>query len=233
VGRALCEALAGRGAALLLLASDARDLDALAAHLRLVYGADVQTAVIDAADPAACVDRIAGIAAQFGAIDSLYFPIGASRRDDRGLLDASESMNLLNTNLSIVIGLTAHFLPRMLELPRARIVGFGSVAAVRGRKSNIVYSVAKRGLESYFESLRHLTAGSGVLVQLFRLGYVESQQSFGQRLLFPVVTSKQVADYVLANSDNDVGSSFFPRFWSLIALALSWVPWPVYKKLDF
>lgn len=233
VGRALCEALAQRGAALMLVASDARDLDALAAHLRLVYRVEVQTVAADAVRVAECVEQVGKAAAAFGAIDSLYFPIGASRAEDRGLLGMEQASAILNSNLTVVIGLTSRFLPQLLELPQARIVGFSSIAAIRGRKANVVYSAAKRGLESYFESLRHLTAATGVRVQLYRLGYVATQQSFGQRLLFPSVTPQQVAQEVVRKLDKDIGKVFFPRYWALIALAVSWVPWPIYKKLDF
>ena len=233
VGRALCEALAQRGAALLLVASDARDLDALAAHLRLVYRAEVETVAVDATRVAECIEEVGRTAASFGVIDSLFFPIGASRRDDHGLLGLEQADAILNSNLAVVIGLTSRFLPKLLALPQARIVGFSSIAAIRGRKSNVVYSAAKRGLESYFESLRHLTAATGVRIQLYRLGYVATQQSFGQRLLFPVVTPRQVAQEVLRNHDKDIGKRFFPRYWALIALAVSWLPWPIYKKLDF
>lgn len=233
VGRALCEALGARGAALMLVASDARDLDALAAHLRLVYRVEVHTVAADATRVTECVETVGKAAAAFGAIDSLYFPIGASRADDRGLLGMEQVSAILNSNLTVVIGLTSRFLPQMLELPQARIVGFSSIAAIRGRKANVVYSAAKRGLESYFESLRHLTAATGVRVQLYRLGYVATQQSFGQRLLFPIVTPQQVAQEVLRNNAKDIGKRFFPRYWALIALAVSWLPWPIYKKLDF
>jgi short-subunit dehydrogenase len=233
VGRALCEALGARGAALLLVASDVRDLDALAAHLRLVYRVEVQTVVADARCVGECVEQVGKAAAVFGVIDSLYFPIGASHAEDRGLLGIERASAILNTNLTVVIGLVTHFLPHLLTQQRTRIVGFGSIAAIRGRKTNVVYSAAKRGLESYFESLRHLTANTGMRVQFYRLGYVATQQSFGQRLLFPTVTPQQVAKKVLCNIDKDMGKIFFPRYWALIALAVSWVPWPIYKKLDF
>ncbi|EIG62345.1 SDR family oxidoreductase [Bradyrhizobium sp. WSM1253] len=233
VGRALSEALAARGTALLLVASDAQDLDALAAHLRLVHGVEVRTVVTDASVPPVCVDQIAAAASEFGEINGLYFPIGASRRDDLGLLNTQDTLRIVNSNLTVVMAITAHFLPRLLRQKHARIVGFGSIAAVRGRKANVVYSAAKRGLESYFESLRHLTVGSGVLVQFFRLGYVETQQSFGQRLLFPVVSPARVASYVVANTHNDLGARFFPRFWAGVAFAIHRLPWSIFKKLSF
>ncbi|TAI65241.1 SDR family NAD(P)-dependent oxidoreductase [Bradyrhizobium sp. Leo170] len=233
VGRALSEALAANRKRLLLAASDAEDLNALARHLRLVYGATVVTVAADARDPDAFAERISAAAAEIDDIDELYFPIGFSRRDDGAQLDADASLAILNSNLTVVTAVTARFLPGLLRRPKARIVGFGSIAAVRGRKANVIYSAAKRGLESYFESLRHLTAGAGVIVQLYRLGYIETQQSFGQRLLFPVVTPEQVARYVSATEGRDFGACFFPRFWWLIALAVAWLPWRIYKKLDF
>ena len=233
VGRSLSEALAAKRKSLLLAASDAEDLDALAAHLRLVYGASVVTVAADARDPGAFAERISAAAAEVNDIDELYFPIGLSRRDDKAQLDADASLAILHSNLTVVVAVIARFLPSLLRRPKARIVGFGSIATARGRKSNVIYSAAKRGLESYFESLRHLTAGTGVVVQLYRLGYIETQQSFGQRLLLPVVTPEQVARHISATEGRDFGACFFPRFWWLIALTVAWLPWRIYKKLDF
>ena len=233
VGRSLSEVFAARGDALLLVASDARDLDALAAHLRLVHEVEVKTVQADANELAGCLDKVCEAAESFGSIDSLYFPIGASRPDDRGLMDLEHASAILNSNFTIVVALTARLLPMLLKQPKAQIVGFGSIASVRGRGSNVVYSAAKRGLESHFESLRHLTAKTNVRVQFYQLGYVATQQSFGQRLMFPPVTPRHVAEKVLRNVGRDIGRQFLPRYWTLIALALRWLPWSVYKKLDF
>lgn len=233
VGRALCETLSARGVPLLVVSSDMRDLEALAEHLRLVYRADVKIVAADAADVTEFVDAVDKVAAESDGIDSLYFPIGASHAEDRGLLSGKQATAIISTNLTVVIAITARFLPRLMALPRARIVGFGSIAAIRGRSSNVAYSAAKRGLESYFESLRHIAADSGLTVQFYRLGYVATQQSFGQRLLLPVVTPQQVAREVVRNMDRDIGRTSFPRYWSLVALAVYWMPWAIYKKLNF
>lgn len=233
VGRALCEALAQKGVALCMVASDKRDLDALAAHLRLLHRIEVQVVAVDAVNDVACVDVVMNALADFGRPDSLYFPIGVSRADDRGNLKMEEANDIFSTNLGVVIGLVTRLLPQLILQPSARIVGFGSIAAIRGRRSNIVYAAAKRALESYFESLRHLTAKTGVRVQLYKLGYVATQQSFGQRLLFPAITPQQVALRVLQDSNRDIGAVFFPAYWRVIALAVSYLPWRFYRELDF
>lgn len=233
VGRALSEALAARGDALLLVASDFRDLEAEAAHLRLVYGVQVETVAADASCPQECLDRIIRVIGTFGAIEGLFFPIGVSRSDDRATLSFEESRRLFDANLLIVVGVVGHLLPLLLASNRGDIVGFGSVAAIRGRRANIVYAAAKRGLESYFESLRHLTARTGVCVQFYRLGYVATQQSFGRRLLFPPATPQSIAEVVVRNLGRDRGLTYFPRYWSIIAKIVSVLPWSIFKRLDF
>lgn len=233
VGRALCEALSKKGIPLLIMARDARDLDALAAHLQLVYNADIQTIAADASRVRECIDLVGKAASTLGDIDSLYFPIGTSSTEDLGSLSIKQTDDILNTNLVVIIGLISYFLPHLLRFKSANIVGFGSIAAIRGRKVNVVYSVAKRGLESYFESLRHLTASSGVRIQFYRLGYAETQQSFGKRLLFPAVTPQKVAHEVLKNLGKDIGKRSYPRYWLLIAFVLMVLPWRIFKKLNF
>jgi short-subunit dehydrogenase len=225
--------LARQGESLLLVASDRRDLEALAAHLRLVYLVKVGIVAISTDDIPTCAKEVQNAALEFGEIGGLFFPIGASSADDQGLTELKKAGDILRSNLEVVIALTSVFLPKMLMQKSANIVGFGSIASIRGRNMNVVYSAAKRGLESYFESLRYITANSNVRIQFYKLGYVDTQQSFGQRLLFPVVTPQAVAYKVVGNLGCDLGGRFYPRYWGAIALAMALTPWHLYKKVRF
>jgi short-subunit dehydrogenase len=233
VGRALTEALAARGHAMLLVASDERDLEAQSAHLHLAHGVHVETVAADAGRPLECIERIHRAAGAFGAIDAVFFPIGESSGNDDGSLSLEQARRLLDVNLFVVVGLIARLLPLLIAAEQANIVGFGSVAAIRGRGANVVYSAAKRGLESYFESLRCLTARSRVRTQFYRLGYVATQQSFGHRLLFPPATPRSIAEAVLDNLGSDRGIVHLPRYWSVIACVVRSMPWSIFKRLDF
>ena len=232
VGRALSEALAQRGSALLLVASDARDLDRQASHLRTMYGVPVETVAADAADPENFLHSIITAAETFGEIQGLFFPIGFSNNDDRGTLSLCELQRLTNVNLLIVMAVVSYFLPRLQKAGHGHIVGFGSVAAVRGRSSNVAYAAAKRGLASYFESLRHITAHSKVRVQFYQLGYVATQQSFGRRLRFSPKNPEDIAATVIRNLDRDQSMRFLPRYWGLIARVLSALPWRIFRRIN-
>jgi len=82
LGRALATELAARGHALLLVASDRRDLDALGASLNLAHGIAVRALALDLgreADPGA---RIVSALDGMPPASALLLPIGQSREDD-------------------------------------------------------------------------------------------------------------------------------------------------------
>ena len=233
VGRALSEMLAARGDDLLLVASDIRDLEPLASHLRLIYGIQVAIVAADAGDLDEFLGKILSAADRFGAVQGMFFPIGTSLDADVGTLSLDEMRRIITTNLLAVIAVADHFLPRLLAENYGCIVGFGSIAAVRGRRANVAYAAAKRGLVSYFESLRHITAKSKVRVQLYQLGYVATQRTYGRKLLFPPAQPAKIAKVVVQNLDRDIGTRYLPRYWALVTWIVSVLPWVIFKRLNF
>ncbi|CAO3383411.1 SDR family NAD(P)-dependent oxidoreductase [Azospirillum argentinense] len=238
LGRALGRALARHGHRnLVLVARDTQDLDAEAAHLRMVYGCTVRTVVADAADPQAMATAIRSAIPADDPVRHALFPIGASRNDDDGRMGTAALQGLVATNLTSVMATVQSCLPDLVAAGNhsgsADIVGFGSIAALRGRGANMAYAAAKRGLESYFESLRHKLAPSGVRVQFYRLGYLDTQQAFGKKLLFPVASPDAIAETVARNLGRDLGTVTLPAFWRLVGLLVRALPWPLYKRAAF
>ena len=233
LGRALSEALAAKGHNLMLVAQDIRDLEAQAASLRLKYGTHTAAVAADAANPGQMLEALSAAAEHFEPVDGLFFPAGYAHDEDRGLLNAYEIRKILDINLVSVMAVVGAFLPTLLLASEAHIVGFGSIAAVRGRGANIVYAAAKRALASYFESLRHGYSDSRVRVQFYQLGYLATQQTFGRKLLLPCASPKRVAEHVVKNLGRDIGSEFMPGYWRLVAGLIRVLPWHIYKKLDF
>lgn len=231
LGRALARELAARSENLVLVARDAGDLAAEAAHLRTVYGVAVEWMALDAIDPGA-MEKLAGLPGA-AAIRSLFFPVGMGIEDDDGLLPPAAIAALVSTNLTSVMTTISVFLPGLLAANVGNIVGIGSVAALRGRSRNVAYAAAKRGLESYFESLRHRTATTGVRVQFYRLGYLDTQMSFGRRFALPKASAQTVARTIVRNLGKDVGCMPLPAFWRPIGWVLRALPWRIYRRLNF
>jgi short-subunit dehydrogenase len=152
--------------------------------------------------------------------------------NDDCLLPETETTALINANLTTIAAVVSLFLPAMLSGEPGNIVGFGSVAALRGRGTNVAYAAAKRGLESYFESLRFRTSFTQVHVQFYRLGYVDTHLTYGRRLLpLPMTSPQAVAKCVVRNVNCDVRAKFVPSFWWGIALLLRLLPWAIFRRV--
>ena len=121
---------------------------------------------------------------------------------------------------------------RSLLEARGVVVGFGSVAAVRGRSRNMVYAAAKRGLQGFFESLRHRHSGQGLRVQFHRLGFLRSNLTHGMRLPLPAAEPAQVASQVVANLEKASFDRHAPRWWALVAFIITHLPWFVFRRMD-
>jgi short-subunit dehydrogenase len=230
LGRALANELAARGYSLLLVASDRRDLDALGASLNLAHGVAVRALGFDLsreADPGA---RIAGALDGMPPATALLLPIGQSRDDDDFSLDAAAIGQLLATNLHAPLAIVHALLPRLVET-RGTVVLFGSIAAARGRGRNVVYAGAKRALVSLHESLRQRYRSRELSVQLYELGFMATNLTFGMRLPLPAIAPERVARIVVRGLGRGSSRRFVPRWWALVALIVRAMPWFVYRKM--
>jgi len=233
LGRALAVELASRGRPLLLVASDARDLAALAGDLSLRFGVQVATLAHDGADAAGLALALRTAVAALPPVDALLLPIGVVDDDDTPLLPLDRVRRLLDVNLLAVVAAVSELLPGLLARGGGVVVGFGSVAAARGRSRNAVYAAAKRALGSYFESLRHFAAPAGVCVTYYVLGYLDTRLAFGRRLLLPKAAPSTVARRICRRLGADGGVHYLPRFWYPLVLVLEALPHAVFRRLDF
>jgi short-subunit dehydrogenase len=230
LGRALALELARAGHPLLLVASDRRDLAAEAADLSLRFSVPVAIAAIDlasCADPAA---QLRPLLDSLPPLNALLLPVGMSRSDDDASLATPAIGPLLAINLHAPLSLIHGLLPQLLE-SRGVVVGFGSIAAARGRSRNRVYAAAKRGLESCFESLRHGHRPQELRVQFYRLGFLRSNLTFGMRLPLPMAEPADLARSVVARLRRGSFCVHQPRWWGLVRFILRCLPWPVFRRL--
>jgi short-subunit dehydrogenase len=231
LGRALAGELAAAGHDLVVVSSDPRDLEALASDLRIRHGVRVVAVPFDLGAEPSSLERLFEAVADLGSPDALLLPVGWTAERDDAALDPSRAERLVRTNFLSVAAVVGRFLPDMQRRPRASVVGFGSVAAARGRGANVFYAASKRALETYFESLRHACAGTPVRVSFYVLGYLETNLAFGRRTLLPRADPKRLAARVVRDLGRREGVLYHPRAWRLVVAALPFVPFSVYRRL--
>ena len=161
----------------------------------------------------------------------MILPIGFNDPNDVPGIDDESFFKLINTNFTSVCLFINHFLPILKKLPDTTIIGFGSIAAIRGRTLNATYAASKRALESYFQSLRHFAVNSSLTIQFYVIGYIDTNLSFGVDMtLFKPAQVDRLADIVFNNRLQDFGTTFYPKYWKIIKILLPIVPWSVFKK---
>lgn len=233
LGRALAERLAAAAYDLVIVSSDERDVAALASDLRIRFGVRVAALGLDLGSATPDLDRIEAAVADLGGADTLLFPIGWTPLGDDGCLDAARAERVMRTNFLSVVAVVSQFLPALRQAPRAVIVGFGSVAAVRGRGANVVYAASKRALKTYFEGLRHACVGTPVRVKFYVLGYLDTNLAFGRKTLLPRANPDRLATRLVRDLHRGGDVVYYPSIWRSLGAVLPLVPWFVFKRFRF
>ena len=149
IGHAIATALAGRGAALVLM-DKAADVGAIAASLP---GSGHLGYAVDLLDRALAADTVAEIASRFGRIDILVNNAGIAR------LGPAETVPEADWDLTLAVNLKAPFMMsqlvgrRMLERGYGRIVNIASQAAVVALEEHVAYCASKAAIVSMTRTL--------------------------------------------------------------------------------
>jgi short-subunit dehydrogenase len=232
LGRALAERLAQDKHELLLIGRDQRDLHAIAADLSQRFGAETKVLAADVGQPDAVSEGLNAVLAGWTPIDGLLFPIGSASDEDTIDLPQKQVHEIVSTNFLSIVAVIKLLLPYLTGNGRGVIVGFGSVAAARGRSYNIGYSAAKRALQSYFESLRHSVSERGIRVQFYIPGFLDTNLAYGVRTPLPKAKAHRLADTVVRHLGKDVGVRYFPAWWRPLCVALKLTPWWLMRRLS-
>ena len=232
VGREIATALAAKGHSLFITGKDIEDVEACAKDLRLRYGVEVLGLAIDASNSTIFIRELGAAAATFGEINYLFLTIGASSEEDTGDMQIEKANEILSSNFLAIIMAIQIFRSYFSKSEPAGVIGFSSVAAIRGRNKNVIYAASKRALESYFESLKLISQGTNFSVQIYRLGFIDTYQAYGQRLPLPKANPRKVAKITIRRLDTVSRIFYYPRYWQLVAVVVKIIPLRIFKKMN-
>ena len=231
LGRAIAKKIASEKQDLIIISSDLRDTKALASDLEIRYGVKVIPLQMSLSKLPTTFKEVDKSLEKLSPLTGLILPIGFNDPNDVPGIDDESFFKLINTNFTSVCLFINHFLPILKKLPDTTIIGFGSIAAIRGRTLNATYAASKHALESYFQSLRHFAVNSSLTIQFYVIGYIDTNLSFGVDMtLFTPAQVDRLADIVFNNRLQDFGTTFYPKYWKIIKILLPLVPWSIFKK---
>jgi len=165
LGRAMAQALAGRGAKLILSGRKAEPLATLAAELP---GDGHRTVPADLAEPGAAEQ----LAADAGAVDVLVANAGLPGTGRLGDFSTGELTGALRVNLEAPILLARALEPAMLERGSGHMVFISSLSGKSATPLSSIYNATKFGLRGFALGLRADLDPQGVGVSLVSPGTI-------------------------------------------------------------
>ena len=232
IGQALAARFYQEGYRLALVARRTSELEAWATAHALdaarfrIYGADVADADSIVAAGAACI-------AQQGVPDVVIANAGISIG-----MDTAERRDLdvmARTFATNNLGLAATFHPfvaAMAARGSGRLVGIGSVAAIRGLPGHGAYCASKAGVVAYCESLRGEMRASGVKVVTLCPGYVDTPLTQGNRYGMPFLLQPEAfADRAFRAIEAGTSYCVIPWQMGVVAKLMRMLPNPVFDRV--
>jgi NAD(P)-dependent dehydrogenase (short-subunit alcohol dehydrogenase family) len=173
IGRALCEALAQRGAFVVVTDVDGEGA-ATVARAITARGGRASTSALDVRDAAAFEAIVAATAAQHGGLDYLFNNAGLAVLGEERDVSLDDWKRVLDVDLlGVVHGVRAAY-PLMVRQSSGHIVNIASLAGLVPTPLAASYSAAKHGVVGLSHALRAEGARLGVKVSVVCPGFIDT-----------------------------------------------------------
>ena len=154
IGRAICLALAKRGATVVACARNTTALEELAAEAqRRELRGTVDPQALDVSDRAAIDSLVEAVSGKYARIDILVNNAGITRDGLLMNMDDEQCEEVLTTNLRSAFWLTRAVSRLMVRQRYGRIINIGSISGVMGNAGQANYAASKAGLIGFSKSV--------------------------------------------------------------------------------
>lgn len=156
--------------------------------------------------------------------------LGDQARAERDLAHAAEVIRANFEGPALLLGA---FAERMQSRGSGTLVGVGSVAGDRGRRSNYVYGAAKAGFAAFLSGLRSRLAKNGVHVVTVKPGFVRTKMTAGMKLPGAITANPdEVGRAVYRAAEVDKANIIYVRpVWLVIMAIIRNIPERIFKKM--
>lgn len=193
-------------------------------------GACVEAVDFDATDVPAAIDSLDAVLSRTE-IDVAVVAQGVLPDPDRLDRDPAGVTEVCSVNVTSTIAVGLLLARRMREQGHGVIAVLSSIAAVRPRRTAVVYGATKAALDACYTAVRDQLHDSGVRVLVVRPGFVHTRMTRGLKPAPLAVSPEAVARAVTEALPAGDGVVWVPAALRPVALALRLLPAPLFRRL--
>lgn len=209
-----------------------RDLEVLEARARdiaLRYGVRATPLRFDATDYASHAAFYASINPK---PDGVVVAFGHLGKQEEAQADFESARTILETNFAGAVSILEIIAADFERRGSGFIIGIGSVAGERGRKSNYIYGASKAALKVYLEGLRHRLFRRKIRVMAVLPGFVRTKMTGSMDLPERLTASpEEVAAAIHAAFRKGRPVVYVKGIWRWIMAVIRLLPAPVFNRL--
>ncbi len=178
IGRAICLALASRGATVAINYARRSDAAEETASMITEAGGKAMIVGFDVSDSEAVSREVKRVVKELGGLDILVNNAGIAVNGLLMRFKDEQWNSVLDTNLFGAFAVTRAAAPAILKArERGRIINVGSVIGDIGNAGQAAYAASKAGLVGLTKALAREFAGRGVCVNAVAPGYIETDMT--------------------------------------------------------
>lgn len=229
VGVSIAKVYASKGYDVFLAGRNQENLAVIASDLTIRFGIKTSCFHFDAlktADFESAIDSLQILP------DISFYVVGYLGDNEVAIRDIEEADSILLSNFNGAVHVINKLALRYADAGKGVIVGIGSVAGERGRRSNFIYGSANAGFATYMDGLRNWLQPKGVHVLLVKPGFIRSKMTAG--LSLPKLLTAQpmmVAEKIEKAVRKKTNTLYVKWFWRYIMIIIKMIPEPVFKKM--
>lgn len=227
LGKSLAFELASKGHILFLCARSINKLKIIKQTLEEKFNNDIYILEVDISNFNENL-LAKNIKIHLPCITNIFFIAGKSGIDFSGYVDEKVFNEIIQINYLSHIRVMNVFLKNKI-IPKNICVA-SSVACIRPRARNGLYTSSKMGLESYFRSLQFFL-NKKCKIQIYRLGFMKTRMNKEESSFLPKVETKVIAEKIVKNLNNKQGVLYLPIWWKVISFFLNLLPLFIFKNL--
>jgi acetoacetyl-CoA reductase len=138
-------------------------------------GRDMHIAKGDVSNFESCIEMMAKIKADVGAVSVLVNNAGITKDGMFKKMPLENWMDVLNINLNSVFNVTRQVIDDMLAEGWGRVINMSSINGQKGQFGQTNYSAAKAGMHGFTKALAQETAAKGITVNTISPGYIGTE----------------------------------------------------------